>query len=154
MASSSTNSAVDELAEAARADGGAANLARLWQAVYGLEHWWLFPTGDAADPRPMVGVVEDRTFLLAFTSDRHLRDFATRRDPSATEAGVAALSVSPADVTRLAPTLARQGVAGILFDQGVHGFVAPVNGLESMWTQFGAGGRPGDPRDPETSNGD
>jgi hypothetical protein len=148
MSSSSTNSAIDDLAAIARADASAANLVRLWQAVYRLEHWWLLPTGDTADPRPMVGVVEDHTFLLAFTSDRHLRDFAARQHASThDEGGVAALYVSPGDLTRMAPTLARRGVAGILFDQGVHGFIAPVNGLESMWTQFGPDGHTADPRD-------
>lgn len=127
---------VDELATAARTEPTPANFGRLWQAVYALEHWWLLPTGDPADPRPMVGVVEDRTFLLAFTSDRHVRDFAARQGAGDGN-GVPAMSVTPADMTRLAPTLVGQGVAGILFDQGVHSFVAPVAGLESMWARFG-----------------
>ena len=128
---------VDALAEAVRAEPSPTNFGRLWQSVYALENWWLVPTGDAADPRPMVGVVEERTFLLAFTSDRHVRDFAARQDGPADGDGVAAMSITAADLTRLAPTLAGQGIAGILFDQGVHSFVAPIAGLESMWSQFG-----------------
>jgi hypothetical protein len=129
---------VDGLAAAARAEATPANLARLWQAVFRLDNWWLVPTGDAADPRPMVGVVEDQQFLLAFTSDRQVRDFAARQDRPAGADGVAAMSVTPTDMTRLAPTLVQQGVTGILFDQGVYGFVAPVAGLESLMSQFGA----------------
>jgi len=128
---------VDALATAVREDPSAPNLGRLWQAVYGLEHWWLLPTGNAADPRPMVGVVEDHTFLLAFTSDRHVKDFAGRQVAPADESGIPAMSITPKDVTGLAPMLAGQGVAGILFDQGVHSFVAPVTGLQEMWEQFG-----------------
>lgn len=128
---------VDELAAAVRLEPNTTNFSRLWEAVYALDQWWLLPTGDAADPRPMVGVVEDKTFLLAFTSDRHIRDFAAKQTGSGGPDGIPAMSISPADVTGLAPALVGQGVAGILFDQGVHSFVAPVAGLESMWEQFG-----------------
>lgn len=137
MTATPPTSDINDLAAAVRAEPSAANLARLWRAVYALDTWWLLPTGDPADPRPMVGVVEERTFLLAFTSDSIVRDFAARRDGPGVGNGVAAMSITPADLTRLAPTLAGQGVAGILFDQGVHGFVAPIAGLESMWSQFG-----------------
>ncbi|MCW2718593.1 hypothetical protein [Pseudonocardia sp.] len=128
----------DELATAVRNDPSAPKVGRLWQAVYGLEHWWLLPTGDAADPRPMVGVVEDATFLLAFTSDRHVKDFASRQGGPVDEAGIPAMSITPKDVTGLAPTVVGQGVAGILLDQGLHSFVAPVTALQALWDQFGA----------------
>ena len=128
---------VDELATAVREDPSAPNILQLWQAVYGLEQWWLLPTGDAADPRPMVGVVEDNTFLLAFTSERHVTEFAGRQGGPVGEGGIPAMSITPKDMTGLATTLVGQGVAGILFDQGVHSFVAPITGLDEMWAQFG-----------------
>jgi hypothetical protein len=107
--------------------------------VYGLDQWWLLPTGYAGDPRPMVGVVHDEQFLLAFTSERHVKDFAIARGGPIDKSGIPAMSITPADMTGLAPTLAGQGVAGILFDQGVHNLVAPISGLEAMWTEFGGG---------------
>lgn len=142
MSTPSTSTGIDELAKAARAEATPANLNRLWQAVYRLDRWWLAPTGDPSDPRPMVGVVDDRTFLLAFTSDRHVREFvvaragAGDRPDGASADGVAAMSVTPRDMTGMVATLAEQGVAGILFDQGVNGFVAPVAGLPEMWAMF------------------
>lgn len=137
-ATPASSEAVDELAATVREDPSGPNLVRLWRAVYGLEQWWLLPTGDVADPRPMVGVVEDRTFLLAFTSEHRIRDFAGER-AAAAGGGTALMAVTPAGITELAPALAGQGVAGILFDHGVHGFVAPVAGLEAMLAQFGTG---------------
>lgn len=124
---------VDEIATAVRAEPTGPNLVRLWQAVYGLEHWWLLPTGSVEDPRPMIGVVGDQRFLLAFTSTEHVSGFAGRRSETA------AMAITPADLTGLAPTLARDGVAGLLFDQGVHDLVAPIVGLQSMWARFGGG---------------
>lgn len=136
---------IDELAQAARTDATTSNVNRLWQAVYRLDQWWLLPTGDAVDPRPMVGVVEDRTFLLAFTSDQRVRDFAVARGLEIGERdgpgegpqdGVPAMSVTPRDMTGMAAALVEQNIAGILFDQGVNGFVAPIAGLQEMWVLF------------------
>lgn len=129
---------VDEIATTVRAEPSGPNLVRLWRAVYGLEHWWLLPTGSVTDPRPLVGVVREQRFLLAFTSERHVSAFASGRPGAAATGGTAAMSITPADLTDLAPTLAREGIAGILFDQGVHDLVAPIAGLQSMWAQFGA----------------
>lgn len=139
MTSTPTAAEVDELAAAARADTTPATLSRLWQAVFRLEHWWLLPTGDAADPRPMVGVVEDKAFLLAFTSRDHVRDFVLRQDQQVAGDGLPTMGVTPGDVAELVPTLAKQGIAGIIFDQGVHGFMAPVVQLEALMAQFGPG---------------
>ncbi|MDN5929769.1 MAG: hypothetical protein L0I24_01645 [Pseudonocardia sp.] len=129
---------VDELATAVRADPSGPDLARLWQAVYALEHWWLLPTGTVVDPQPLVGVVGEQRYLLAFTSERHVAVFAGRRDGADTASGTAAMAITPSDLTGLADTLARSGVAGVLFDQGVHDLVAPVAGLPSMWARFGS----------------
>ncbi|WP_300009146.1 hypothetical protein [Pseudonocardia sp.] len=129
---------VDELAAQARADPTGPELARLWQAVYGLEHWWLLPTGDLTDPRPMLGVAGGQRYLLAFTSERHVATFASARDGADAAPGTAAMTITPADLTGLADTLARSGVAGVLFDQGVHDLVAPIAGLPGMWARFGS----------------
>ncbi|GAA3231238.1 hypothetical protein GCM10017691_24980 [Pseudonocardia petroleophila] len=129
---------VDELATSVRSDPSGPNLVRLWEAVYGLEHWWLVPTGTAEDPRPLVGVVGEQRFLLAFTGRHHVAAFAGAR-PGADAAGAtAAMTITPADLTGLAGTLAAGGIAGVLFDRGVHDLVAPIAGLQSMWTRFGA----------------
>lgn len=132
------SSDVDTLAAAVRADPGGPGLVRLWQAVYGLEHWWLLPTGTVEDPRPLVGVVDEQRFLLAFTGRDHVATFASTRDGAGAATGTAAMTITPADLTGLADTLARAGVAGVLFDQGVHDLVAPIAGLPSMWARFGA----------------
>lgn len=128
---------VDELATAVRADPTGPDLARLWQAVYALEHWWLLPTGTVADPRPLVGVVGEQRYLLAFTSERHVEAFASGRDGADAACGTAAMTLTPSDLTGLADTLGRSGIAGVLFNQGVHDLVAPIAGLPSMWVRFG-----------------
>jgi len=129
---------LDELAAAVRADPAGPALVHLWQAVYGLGNWWLLPTGTVADPRPLVGVVGEQRFLLAFTSETRVATFAGAREGGDTAAGTAAMAISPADLTGLADTLARGGVAGVLFDQGVLDLVVPIAGLQSMWARFGA----------------
>lgn len=129
---------LDELAAAVRAGPSGPELVRLWQAVYGLENWWLLPTGTVADPRPLVGVVGEQRFLLAFTSQDHVSRFASIRDGADAAPGTAAMSITPADLTGLADTLARSGIAGVLFNQGEHDLVAPIAGLQSMWARFGA----------------
>lgn len=129
---------LDELAAAVRTDPSGPDLVRLWRAVYGLPQWWLLPTGTVADPRPLVGVVGEQRFLLSFTSQDRVVTFAGGRAGTPAGAGTAAMSITPAELTGLADTLARGGIAGVLFDQGVHDLVAPIMGLRSMWERFGA----------------
>lgn len=129
---------VDELAAQARTDPAASDLARLWRAVYGLGRWWLLPTGDLTDPRPMLGVAGGRRYLLAFTSERHVARFADARDGTGSGRDTAALTITPAELTGMAETLGRSGIAGVLFDQGVHDLVAPVAALPAMWARFGS----------------
>jgi hypothetical protein len=128
---------VDEIAAAVRDDPSGPNLVRLWEAVYALEHWWLLPTGTAGDPRPLVGVVGEHRYLLAFTGRHHVATFAGARDGAGAAGATAALTITPADLTGLATVLAAGGIAGVLFDRGVHDLVAPITGLPSMWTRFG-----------------
>lgn len=137
MTGSPTAFDVDEIATTVRAEPTGENLVRLWQAVYGLTQWWLLPTGSVADPRPMIGVVDEQRFLLAFTSERRLSAFASGRDGAAAAGGTSAMSITPADLTGLVPALAGHGIAGVLFDQGVHDLIAPIAGLQSMWSRFG-----------------
>lgn len=132
-----TSAPVDEIATSVRNDPSGPNLVRLWEAVFGLEHWWLLPTGTAEDPRPLVGVVGEQRFLLAFTDRHHVAAFAGARDGAGAAGATAAMTITPADFTGLAPALAADGVAGVLFDQGVHDLVAPITGLPSLWTRFG-----------------
>jgi hypothetical protein len=139
MTSPPTELDIDQLATAVREGPDGVNIARLWRAVFRLENWWLLPTGDPADPRPMVGVVAERTFLLAFTSERHIKEFAENRDGPVGEGGIAAMSITPAALTGLAPALVRQDIAGVLFNQGTCSFVAPVSGLDALSAQFSAG---------------
>lgn len=95
------------------------------------------PTGGHADPRPMIGVVDERTFLLAFTSQQHVTRFARTHGRSASEGGTPSMSITPAAPTALTTALIGQGVAGIVFNEGVHGFLAPATALDAMWDQFG-----------------
>lgn len=132
------NPDVDALAAHVRAQPGGPATVALWRAVLGLEHWWLLPTGTPEDPRPMVGVVGDHRYLLAFTGHHHVATFAAARGGPDPATGTPAMAVTPADLTGLTETLAGGGIAGVLFDQGVHDLVAPLAGLRSMWTRFGA----------------
>lgn len=139
MTSPASDLDIDQLAATVRDEPTGANFVRLWRAVFGLESWLLLPTGDAADPRPMIGLVEDQSFLLAFTSELRLKEFAVSRTSGPPDGhGIAAMSITPSALTDLAPGLIQQGIAGVLFDQGSSSFVAPISGLRSLRDQFGS----------------
>ncbi|MBW0115618.1 hypothetical protein [Pseudonocardia abyssalis] len=84
-----------------------------------------------------MSVVGEQRFLLAFTGRHHVAAFAAARDGAGTATATAVMTITPADLTGLAATPAAGGLAGVLFDQGVHDLVAPISGLQSMWTRFG-----------------
>ncbi|ODU05655.1 MAG: hypothetical protein ABS81_07005 [Pseudonocardia sp. SCN 72-86] len=136
MTSPASDLDIDQLAAAVREEPTPANFARLWRAVFTLERWYLIPTGSPDDPRPMLGLVEEQSYLLVFTSERHVKGFAVDQGGVREGRGVAVMTISPMALTNLAPNLIEQGVSGVLFDQGQSGFAAPVAGLQSLHDQF------------------
>ncbi|AEA27020.1 hypothetical protein Psed_4876 [Pseudonocardia dioxanivorans CB1190] len=133
MSSPASHHDIDRLAAAVRDQRTPAGFAALWRAIFALESWYLLPTGTPDDPRPMLGLVEERSYLLVFTSERHLRSFANDRSAVRANDGVAAMTISPASLADLVPGLVEQGITGVLFDQGHNDVAAPLAALGMLY---------------------
>ena len=66
---------IRDLVERARIDASDENIEALWRAVFLLRAWYLLPAKpEQPDSYPLVLMVEDQPWLLAFTNFRRLRD--------------------------------------------------------------------------------
>jgi len=117
---------LDQLAHAARSGTMEANNA-LWSAVFQLSRWWCLPDGDP--PRPRVGVLDGRPFLLAFTSGERARQQAIAWGLAGPEDSVNVIALTPQGVLSMVDSLRGNGVFGIAFDHGITGFFAPLENL-------------------------
>jgi hypothetical protein len=116
----------DQLAAAARSGTMEANNA-LWSAVFALDRWWALPDGDP--PRPRVGTIDGKPFLLAFTSGERARQQAQAWGLAAPDGSVNVIALSPQSVLGTLDSMRAAGIFGVVFDQGISGFFAPLDNL-------------------------
>ncbi|HVX42872.1 MAG TPA: hypothetical protein VHC49_03255 [Mycobacteriales bacterium] len=126
-----TSAEFDELAAAARSGSDEAN-AQLWSAVFSLSRWWFLPDEKSRGPR--IGVVDGKPFLLAFTSSARARQQAMAWGLAPADADrIDILAIPPESVLQMRDGLERDGVFGVVFDQGLAGFFAPLPNLVPIY---------------------
>ncbi|SDS01940.1 hypothetical protein [Microlunatus soli] len=131
------NADLDQLAHAAETDPAAQPA--LWQAAFALERWWFVargvgPDGElGADVGPFIGVIEDKPFLMAFSSGQRARQFAVQAGVAGAEDDAYVLATEPQDFLSAVPSYQQQGVFAITFDHGTTGFFAPLANLQPIW---------------------
>lgn len=116
----------DQLAAAARSGTMESNNA-LWSAVFALDRWWCLPDGDP--PRPRVGLIDGKPFLLAFTSGQRARQQAQAWGLAAPDGSVNVIAMTPQGALGSIDSMRSAGIFGIVFDQGITGFFAPLDNL-------------------------
>jgi hypothetical protein len=63
------------LAESYRADPNPDNARRLWEAVLGLEGWYVILRGEPSQPTPFCGLLEGRSFIAVWTDAGTLNEY-------------------------------------------------------------------------------
>jgi hypothetical protein len=125
---------IDALATMAReagADDQAAQSA-LWRAVFELEYWVFVPQGEPPNLQPVVGVIDDRPMVLAFTDATRARDAAILHGIVGIEDSAELLAIPPDAFTDAAGQYEVLGVFGLLVNEGENGFYAPLDRLEAI----------------------
>jgi hypothetical protein len=112
----------------------------LWKAAMHLPAWFFVATGAEEDAVPVVGIVDGKPHLLAFTDEEQAEAMAKRRAAkkgSAAGAGAAPiLNMDVADAVAYCKDLIPHGVEGVLFNSGVYAFQASLSRIIDMHRQY------------------
>jgi hypothetical protein len=125
---------IDALAAAA-ATAGIQDIdaqARLWRAVFSLEHWLFVARGELPNVQPLAVLVAQSPMLLAFTSAERARGDAVARGLTGTADAVELLAIPVASFVDSVPTYLAAGLAGVLFNEQSQGFGAPLQNLAAI----------------------
>ncbi|MCZ7649429.1 MAG: hypothetical protein M5U26_29925 [Planctomycetota bacterium] len=123
----------DALVEEAKQTGTDEAMSRLWAATYALPQWNFIARGELPNVRPFIGVMEDRPFLMAFTDSAHARAFGERQGFLAPDGSLQLLAMPVAGFVETAASYAAGGVFGIMFNNGPHGYFAPLSNVRPMY---------------------
>lgn len=125
---------IDALATMAREAGVDDQAAQgaLWRAVFELEYWVFVPQGELPNLQPLVGVIDDRPMVLAFTDATRARDAAILHGIVGIEDSAELLAIPPDSFTEAAGQYEALGVFGVLVNEGENGFYAPLDRLEAI----------------------
>ncbi|MFT5128101.1 MAG: hypothetical protein ACI8W8_001710 [Rhodothermales bacterium] len=136
----------DGLAENANATQSREAMDRLWSTTYSLGNWYFAARGALPNVSPFVGVVAGKPYLFAFTDTKRAEASAWTCVLSCHQQGFAAdggsvqvLSIPIDGLVENIEQYASVGVHGILFNNGPHGYFAPLANVKPMQKYFVAG---------------
>jgi hypothetical protein len=126
----------DKLADAALAKGFKdmdANNA-LWTALFGLEQWHLmtFPDSKSMPPGLNIETHDGKKWIMAFTDTDRLHAYAKERKQLNSDGTMKGMSIPSQTSFDFFGGLKKQGVFGIRFNQGEHGWFAPIDGPRNI----------------------
>ncbi len=137
----------DALADAAFASPATdrAALEELWGALYQHDAWHVLlrPTSELPDPEPVVREVDGKLWVQAFTSTDRLQAWAKEQGLATSEGGALLLTLRPRAAADWLARLGEAGLHGVRFNDGAHGWYAPVAQLEPIRAHLVKQGRLG-----------
>jgi hypothetical protein len=132
------------LVAAAYPDSGDAqgeSLDALWNALFDLPEWYMLvhpsriERGD--EPYPFVANVEGEGWAMVFTSARTAQQFAADQDLVGSDGKAFVMSMETATMRRWISALAEHNVRQVRFDEGPHGWFAPIAQVEAIAAHLG-----------------
>ena len=126
----------DALVAKARETNDNTDINNMWEAVFGLEEWIFIAQGEGDETTPLVGMIEEKPMLMAFTDEARAKEFGVANNLQGEDGLVGMLGVPVDMAVKVGETLAQHGVFGILFNQGENNFFAPLEQLPQMFDFF------------------
>lgn len=118
--------AIRDTAAADTAGGNPESGKKLWGALLNLPLWFILDRAEAGKPSQPHGViVQNRRYLAIFTDEARGHAFIAQHhaaDPGAFHVR----GTAPENLLRMAHSLVDQGIFGLQFNPGPHGFAAPL----------------------------
>lgn len=135
----------DALAAAAAASAATdrAALEELWAALYRHHAWHVLlrPTSAPPAAEPVVREVDGKRWVQAFTSTERLQAWAQEHGLATPAGGALLLTLRPRAAAEWLARLGEAGLHGVRFNDGAHGWYAPVAQLEPIRAHLQQSGR-------------
>lgn len=126
----------EALAQAARMVHTKTGEHDLWKAALSLPAWYFVAGSQGPDAEPIVGSVEGKPFILAFTDETQASEFTKRRSAHRGNVDTPVLHMEPADAVEYFRSLREAGVEGALFNSGAYAFQASLVSIIDMHTRY------------------
>lgn len=111
----------------------------LWKAAFALPAWYFVADSDGDDAQPVVGALDKKPYLIAFTDEERAQHFSADRAKKRNSQPTAVLHMEVADAIDYALTLRDHGVEGLLFNNGGYSFHGLSGQIEDMHKRYGKG---------------
>ena len=107
----------------------------LWKKTLALSEWFFVSSGGD-DPAPVVGMIDGKPHLLAFTDEERAGFVADRLAMSKGDVEGATLCMDVPDAVEYAAQLRDHGIAGIHFNDGEYAFNCGFDRLADMASRY------------------
>jgi hypothetical protein len=106
----------------------------LWKETFGLEKWHFIakPDDNVREPKPFIGEVDGRGWMYLFTDGKHAREFGEVHGLLNNNGDISTLAMEPKIAVDWLCKWAEVGVFGLRFNEGNHGWFAPITNLKPM----------------------
>ena len=104
----------------------------LWSELLTLPEWHLLFAPQLSPPSPHVMMVDDKHWVLIFTDPDRLQAFAPEHGLVLDGDKALYTSLSVPDARKMLRSMAQSGIDGVRFNQGAHGWFAPLDSIESI----------------------
>ena len=106
----------------------------LWTKTFNLDKWHFIikPVVETNDPKPFIGNVDGKGWLYLFTDGMHARNFGEVQGLLGNNGTINTIALEPKKAVEWLKQWAQLGVYGVRFNEGNHGWFAPITNLKPM----------------------
>lgn len=127
----------DSLALASRDAANKTGEHNLWNAVMHLPCWYFVGAStDDGDMEPLVGMMDDQPYLVAFTDEDRAADFAESRAAESGSEEASFMEADLPDAIEFCKALRDSGVEGVFFNADSEAFAASLSDVIDMYTRY------------------
>lgn len=108
----------------------------LWKAVLRLPAWYFVADSAGDDAQPVIGALEGRPYLIAFTDEDRAERFAADRGRKRASDPTPVLHMDVSDAVAYCQDLSQENVEGILFNNGGYSFHARMSQVIDMHSRY------------------
>jgi hypothetical protein len=110
----------------------------LWKAALALPAWYFVSNDAGDDAEPVVGMINGRSHILAFTDEDRAADFSKRRAAQRGNEDTPVLEMDVPDAVEYFSSLREAGVDSALFNSGKYAFSESLVNIIDMFKRYRA----------------
>ncbi|MBX3363910.1 MAG: hypothetical protein KF866_04015 [Phycisphaeraceae bacterium] len=112
----------------------------LWKAAFNCGAWYFVADQTGDDAAPVVGAMDGKPYLIAFTDEERAERFSADRARKRGGEATPVLHMEVAEAIEYAVSLRDHGVEGMLFNNGGYSFHGLSGQIAEMHNRYGRSG--------------